>query len=95
MEQSVENLRVCRKCLTREMVGQEEYFRSLWEYIENLDIDVKAPEDLYDKRLMICKECEMLLEGMCSLERRWGRTVVPERSGEDLLKNGLRKTGDL
>ncbi len=65
MEQRVENLRVCRKCLTREMVGQEEYFRSLWEYIENLDIDVKASEDLYDKRLMICKECEMLLEGMC------------------------------
>ena len=65
MEQRVESLRVCRKCLTREMVGQEEYFRSLWEYIENLDVDVKAPEDLYENRLMICKKCEMLLEGMC------------------------------
>ncbi|MCI8528791.1 MAG: hypothetical protein HFH82_06515 [Lachnospiraceae bacterium] len=84
MEQRVENLRVCRKCLTREMVGQEEYFRSLWEYIENLDIDVKAPEDLYDKRLMICKECEMLLEGMCrscgcyvELRAAVGKNVCP------------------
>lgn len=59
------NLRVCRKCLTRDMIGKEEYFRSLHEYIENLDIDVKTEELLYEERLAVCKECDFLLEGMC------------------------------
>ena len=65
MEQEKENLRLCRKCLTRDMVGQEEYFRSLHDYIENLDLDIRAAEDLYEERLGICRECDMLLQGMC------------------------------
>lgn len=65
MGQNEEELRFCRKCLTRELTGQEEAFRSMWEYIENLDIEIKAPQSLYEKRLEICKECDMLLQGMC------------------------------
>lgn len=65
MEQEKENLRLCRKCLTRDMVGQEEYFRSLHDYIDNLDLDIRAAEDLYEERLGICRECDMLLQGMC------------------------------
>ena len=65
MGKEAENFRICKKCLTREMIGQEEYFRSLWEYIENLDRDIKTPELLYEGRLTICRNCEMLLEGMC------------------------------
>lgn len=65
MEQKIESLRVCKKCLVRDMIGQEEYFRSLREYIENLDIDIKAEQALYEERLGICKECDMLFEGMC------------------------------
>lgn len=65
MEQNKEDLRLCRKCLTRDMIGQEETFRSMWEYIENLDIELKASEQLYEKRLSICKGCDMLLQGMC------------------------------
>ena len=65
MEQNKEDLRVCRKCLTRELAGQEETFRSMWEYIENLDIEIKTSQSLYEKRLAICKECDMLLQGMC------------------------------
>jgi len=65
MEQNKEDLRVCRKCLTRELAGQEETFRSMWEYIENLDMEIKASQSLYEKRLGICKECDMLLQGMC------------------------------
>ncbi len=65
MEQKKEDLRVCRKCLTRELAGQEETFRSMWEYIENLDMEIKASQSLYEKRLGICKECDMLLQGMC------------------------------
>lgn len=61
----MEQERICRRCLTREMAGQEEVFASLRDYIENLDIAVKAGDGLYESRLLICKECDMLLEGMC------------------------------
>lgn len=59
------DLRFCRRCLTREMAGQEETFRTLREYIANLDTDIKAEDGLYESRLLVCKECEMLLQGMC------------------------------
>lgn len=65
MEQREENLRFCRKCLTRELAGQEETYRTIREYIDNLDSDTKADRGLYEKRLDVCKECEMLLQGMC------------------------------
>ena len=67
MEQKTGNQRYCRKCLTRDMVGKEEYFRSLREYIANLDPEFKADEALYEERLAVCKECDLLLEGMCRI----------------------------
>ncbi len=61
-----EKLRVCRRCLTREMMGeQEEYFRNLQDYIRNLDPDIKAGPELYEDRLAVCKECDLLYQGMC------------------------------
>jgi len=57
--------RVCRKCLTRDMIGQEEYFANLQEYIRNLDVDIKAEESLYESRLEVCKSCDLLFQGMC------------------------------
>ncbi|WP_306817680.1 DUF6171 family protein [Acetatifactor muris] len=65
MEQESGNLRLCKKCLLRDMEGQEEYFRSLREYIENLDEDRKVSASVYEERLTVCRQCEMLLEGMC------------------------------
>lgn len=65
MEETDEKLRVCRRCLTRDMNGHEEYFRSLHAYIENMDPDIKAPNGLYEERLAVCRECEMLFQGMC------------------------------
>ena len=59
------NERICKRCLTRELAGQEEYFQNLREYIENLDIDIKAPEQLYEERLAVCKKCDFLFQGMC------------------------------
>ena len=67
MEQKTGNQRYCRKCLTRDMVGKEEYFRSLREYIANPDPEIKADEALYEERLAVCKECDLLLEGMCRI----------------------------
>ena len=65
MEQKEESRRFCRRCLTRDMADQKEYFRTLREYIENLDADIKAPEGLYEERLGVGKEGDLLLDGMC------------------------------
>ena len=65
MEQNDGTGRFCRKCLTRELQGQEEYFANLQEYIRNLDVDIKATEELYESRLAVCKECNLLFQGMC------------------------------
>ncbi|MBE5883608.1 MAG: hypothetical protein E7291_04205 [Lachnospiraceae bacterium] len=51
--------------MTRDLLGQEEYFKNLREYINNLDADIKATEELYESRLAICKECDLLFQGMC------------------------------
>lgn len=59
------NLRICKRCLTREMAGQEEYFKNLQEYIENLDSDRKVAQERYEQRLLVCKDCENLFQGMC------------------------------
>lgn len=58
--------RFCRKCLTRDM-EQTEYFRTLHEYIANLDADLKVSDAVYEERLAHCKECEKLYQGMCRI----------------------------
>ena len=65
MEHDTEGLRICKRCLLREMSEQEEYFRSLREYIENIDPDIRAAEPLYENRLAVCRGCDMLMQGMC------------------------------
>ena len=65
MEQDRANPRICRRCLMRDMAGQEEYFRSLRDYIDNLDQDIKVSPAVYEARLDLCRDCEMLLQGMC------------------------------
>ena len=53
MENSInKNLRVCKKCLTRDMIDKADYFKNMYDYIENLDQDIN-------------KECERLADGMC------------------------------
>lgn len=86
MEQETKDLRLCRRCLTRDMAGQEEYFRSLHEYIANLDSDIRTEEILYEKRLSVCRECDMLLQGMCrkcgcyvELRAAIGTNVCPDK----------------
>lgn len=57
--------RFCKKCLVRELAEQQNVYRTIKEYIDNLDSCIKAEEKLYEERLSICKECDMLLVGMC------------------------------
>ena len=55
MENSInKNLRICKKCLTRDMMDKADYFKSMYDYIENLDPDIKTEDSLYEKRLATC-----------------------------------------
>lgn len=56
--------RICRKCLTADM-NQDEYFANLHAYISNLDEDIKVESVIYEQRLSICKDCDLLADGMC------------------------------
>ena len=60
-----ENRRVCRRCLTREMVGQERIFETIRQYIENLEERDRAAGEVYERRLEGCRACKKLLEGLC------------------------------
>ena len=56
--------RTCRRCLLYEMAESAEY-RNLYACIEGLEEGIRAPGDLYEKRLAHCKNCDLLLSGMC------------------------------
>lgn len=64
MEQNGQVKRVCRRCLTADM-DEKEYFENLHTYIANLDENLKVDQPLYEKRLSVCKECDLLADGMC------------------------------
>lgn len=57
--------RLCKKCLIRESADQQDIYRTIREYIDNLDSNIKVVDTIYEKRLGICRECDMLLTGMC------------------------------
>ena len=54
----------CPRCLLSE-IDLEREFRHIYEYIEALPEDLKAPRELYEERLAICKNYDELLSGMC------------------------------
>lgn len=58
--------RFCRKCLLDQVFEEEEY-RNLQDYIENLDKHIKTDECEYKKRLYTCKQCDNLINGMCRI----------------------------
>ena len=64
MERNGQTRRVCRRCLTSEM-DEKEYFEHLHAYIDSLDEEIKADRPLYQKRLAVCKGCDLLADGMC------------------------------
>lgn len=64
MEQEKQPRRICRRCLTADM-DEKKYFESLQSYIANLDEELKVDRPLYEKRLAVCKDCDLLADGMC------------------------------
>ena len=62
----MEDKRLCKKCLLSEM-EENEYFESVSEYISLLTDDIKTPDEEYQRRLSLCKECEKLVNGLCAV----------------------------
>lgn len=58
--------RFCKKCLIRDF-DEGELFRTIQEYIARMDEDIKTPASEYERRLSLCRECEKLLGGMCTV----------------------------
>ncbi len=56
----------CKKCLLEEL-DKDVYIENLINYIENYPADKKADSKIYEKRLELCKGCDNLSDGMCSL----------------------------
>lgn len=54
----------CRKCLLEDM-PENEYFKSLKDYIAHLDENIKVSAKIYERRLDLCRQCDQLLNGMC------------------------------
>lgn len=56
--------RICKKCLLKDFPDAE-YFTHLYEYINNLDEEIKVNEVEYERRLEICITCPDYYQGMC------------------------------
>lgn len=57
-------MKVCKRCLLNEL-DDTDYFKSIYEYIDNIPEINKCGNKEYLKRLDICKGCNNLLNGMC------------------------------
>ena len=64
MEQGRQTKYTCRKCLTADM-DEKKYFENLHAYIASLDEELKVDRPLYEERLAVCKECDLLADAMC------------------------------
>ncbi|MCR5278953.1 MAG: DUF6171 family protein [Lachnospiraceae bacterium] len=58
-------LRICKRCLTREMIDKDEYFQTLRQLIADVTGDERSSDRLYEERLSVCKNCERLADGLC------------------------------
>lgn len=58
--------RFCRKCLLRETT-EESVYENLYHYIENLPLEDRVSDEVYEARLARCRACDDLLSGMCRL----------------------------
>lgn len=55
----------CRRCLLREMTGQNDYYESVKRYRATMPAAKRTPDADYERRLAACKECRHLENGTC------------------------------
>lgn len=54
----------CKKCLLLQS-GEADVYKTVKDYIDNLDNDLKVDKKEYNRRLSFCKNCDYLLSGSC------------------------------
>lgn len=54
----------CKKCLLLE-AGEDKSYKTIADYIDNLDDELKVSHEEYESRLALCKACDYLISGMC------------------------------
>lgn len=54
----------CKRCLLLQS-GEADVYKTVKDFIENLDSELKVDESEYKERLSFCKNCDYLLSGMC------------------------------
>lgn len=54
----------CKRCLLLE-AGEQASYKTVSDYINNLDDDLRVSSQEYERRLSLCKNCEFLIAGMC------------------------------
>ena len=55
---------ICKKCLLLE-AGEKAAYKTVTDYLDTLDDELKADKALCDKRLALCRACDYLIAGMC------------------------------
>jgi len=62
----MEERHYCKRCLLADF-GESDLLRSIQEYIDLLPEEQRASKETVDSRLMICRSCTKLQNGMCSI----------------------------
>ena len=54
---------ICKKCLLREMAEAD--YTQIQKYKDTIKAEDRVSEEEYERRLTICKRCELLNAGTC------------------------------
>ena len=84
----MEQNRICRRCLAKEMPDPE-YYQNMYDYIAAMDETIKAPDEVYQNRLSHCKECFSPLSAVKA------RSALPSSAPDALHFRWLQKRPDL
>ncbi len=57
------NNRICKRCLLRDLAEEDQ--KDLKKYLAAIKPADRASEALYEERLAVCRECELLVEATC------------------------------
>ena len=59
----MDDVRICKKCLLRDLAEEDQ--KELKKYLAAIKPKDRASDEVYEKRLGICRECEKLVEATC------------------------------
>lgn len=55
----------CTRCLLRDM-DEEEAYRIFKRYLDSFDEEIRVEKAEYERRLVLCKQCDSLRDGVCA-----------------------------